>query len=170
VVKDEALGKRLHFIQNAAGAIPSPMDCFLVLRGIKTLHLRMQRHCENAAQIAEFLRAHPKVEKVYYPGFKDHTNHQVASKQMTAYGSMISFVPKSSDIETAKAIVKKLRYFSLGESLGGVESLVGHPATMTHAALPKEEREAQGILDGLLRLSIGIESVDDLMDDLNRAL
>lgn len=170
VVKDIELGKKLHFIQNAAGAIPSPMDCFLVLRGIKTLHLRMQRHCENAAQIAEFLRAHPKVEKVYYPGFKDHYNHQIAKKQMTSFGSMISFVPKSSDLESTKILVKKLKIFCLGVSLGGVESLVGHPVTMTHASVPKEEREALGIVDGLIRLSVGVEAVEDLIADLNGAL
>ncbi len=170
VVKDIELGKQLHFIQNAAGAIPSPMDCFLVLRGIKTLHLRMQRHCENAAQIANFLRAHPKVEKVYYPGFKDHYNHQVAKKQMTAFGSMISFVPKSSDLESTKILVKKLKIFCLGVSLGGVESLVGHPVTMTHASVPKAEREALGIVDGLIRLSVGVEAVEDLIADLDGAL
>ena len=170
VVKDVELGKKLHFIQNAAGAIPSPMDCFLVLRGIKTLHLRMQRHCENAAQIAEFLRAHPKVEKVYYPGFKDHYNHQIAKKQMTSFGSMISFVTKSSDLESTKILVKKLKIFCLGVSLGGVESLVGHPVTMTHASVPKEEREALGIVDGLIRLSVGVEAVEDLIADLNGAL
>lgn len=170
VVKDVELGKKLHFIQNAAGAIPSPMDCFLVLRGIKTLHLRMQRHCENAAQIAEFLRAHPKVEKVYYPGFKDHYNHQIAKKQMTSFGSMISFVPKSSDLESTKILIKKLKIFCLGVSLGGVESLVGHPVTMTHASVPKEEREALGIVDGLIRLSVGVEAVEDLIADLNGAL
>jgi len=170
VVKDVELGKKLHFIQNAAGAIPSPMDCFLVLRGIKTLHLRMQRHCENAAQIAEFLRAHPKVEKVYYPGFKDHYNHQIAKKQMTSFGSMISFVPKSSDLESTKILVKKLKIFCIGVSLGGVESLVGHPVTMTHASVPKEEREALGIVDGLIRLSVGVEAVEDLIADLNGAL
>lgn len=170
VVKDIELGKKLHFIQNAAGAIPSPMDCFLVLRGIKTLHLRMQRHCENAAQIAEFLRAHPKVEKVYYPGFKDHYNHQIAKKQMTSFGSMISFVPKSSDLESTKILIKKLKIFCLGVSLGGVESLVGHPVTMTHASVPKEEREALGIVDGLIRLSVGVEAVEDLIADLNGAL
>ena len=170
VVKDVELGKKLHFIQNAAGAIPSPMDCFLVLRGIKTLHLRMQRHCENAAQIAEFLRAHPKVEKVYYPGFKDHYNHQIAKKQMTSFGSMISFVPKSSDLESTKILVKKLKIFCLGVSLGGVESLVGHSVTMTHASVPKEEREALGIVDGLIRLSVGVEAVEDLIADLNGAL
>lgn len=170
VVKDVELGKKLHFIQNAAGAIPSPMDCFLVLRGIKTLHLRMQRHCENAAEIAEFLRAHPKVEKVYYPGFKDHYNHQIAKKQMTSFGSMISFVPKSSDLESTKILIKKLKIFCLGVSLGGVESLVGHPVTMTHASVPKEEREALGIVDGLIRLSVGVEAVEDLIADLNGAL
>ncbi|NVJ63231.1 MAG: PLP-dependent transferase [Flavobacteriaceae bacterium] len=170
VVKDVELGKKLHFIQNAAGAIPSPMDCFLVLRGIKTLHLRMQRHCENAAQIAEFLRAHPKVEKVYYPGFKDHYNHQIAKKQMTSFGSMISFVTKSSDLESTKILIKKLKIFCLGVSLGGVESLVGHPVTMTHASVPKEEREALGIVDGLIRLSVGVEAVEDLIADLNGAL
>ncbi len=170
VVKDVELGKKLHFIQNAAGAIPSPMDCFLVLRGIKTLHLRMQRHCENAAQIAAFLRTHPKVEKVYYPGFEDHHNHEVAKKQMTAFGSMISFVPKSSDLDSTKQLVKKLKLFCLGVSLGGVESLVGHPVTMTHASVPKEEREALGIVDGLIRLSVGVEAVEDLIEDLNRAL
>lgn len=170
VVKNKELAKRLYFIQRAAGAIPSPMDCFLVLRGIKTLHLRMQRHCENAVQIAEFLKSHPRVEKVYYPGFKELPSYEIAKKQMSVFGSMISFVPKSADIKSVKKFLKKLNYFSLGESLGGVESLVGHPATMTHASLPKEEREAQGIVDGLIRLSIGIEAVSDLIEDLNNAL
>ncbi len=170
VVKDEVLAEKLYFIQNASGAVCGPMDSFLVLRGIKTLHVRMQRHCENGKHIAEYLLAHPKIEKVYWPGFKDHPNHDVATKQMKAYGGMISFVPKGSSFNDAIAIVEKLKVFTLAESLGGVESLAGHPASMTHASIPKKEREKSGVVDSLIRLSVGIEDVQDLISDLEQAI
>jgi cystathionine beta-lyase len=170
VVKDAALADKLYFIQNASGAICGPMDSFLVLRGIKTLHVRMQRHCENAVAIAHFLAKHPKVEKVYWPGFEDHPNHKIAKKQMKAFGGMISFIPKGSSYTDTKTIVEKLKLFTLAESLGGVESLVGHPVSMTHASIPKEEREKLGVVDALIRLSVGIEDVEDLINDLNEAL
>ena len=166
VVKDEVLAEKLYFIQNASGAVCGPMDSFLVLRGIKTLHVRMQRHCENGKHIAEYLLTHPKIEKVYWPGFKDHPNHDVATKQMKAYGGMISFVPKGSSFKDAIAIVEKLKVFTLAESLGGVESLAGHPASMTHASIPKKEREKSGVVDSLIRLSVGIEDVQDLISDI----
>ena len=170
VVKDAALAEKLYFIQNASGAICGPMDSFLVLRGIKTLHVRMQRHCENGKQIAEFLLEHPKIEKVYWPGLKDHPNHEIAKKQMKAYGGMISFVPKGSSFKDSIAIVEKLKVFTLAESLGGVESLAGHPASMTHASIPKKEREKSGVVDSLIRLSVGIEDVQDLISDLEQAI
>ena len=170
VVKDEVLAEKLYFIQNASGAVCGPMDSFLVLRGIKTLHVRMQRHCENGKHIAEYLLTHPKIEKVYWPGFKDHPNHDVATKQMKAYGGMISFVPKGSSFKDAIAIVEKLKVFTLAESLGGVESLAGHPASMTHASIPKKEREKSGVVDSLIRLSVGIEDVQDLISDLEQAI
>lgn len=170
VVKEEALAEKLYFIQNASGAVCGPMDSFLVLRGIKTLHVRMQRHCENGKQIAEYLLAHPKIEKVYWPGFKNHPNHDVATKQMKAYGGMISFVPKGSSFKDAIAIVEKLKVFTLAESLGGVESLAGHPASMTHASIPKNEREKSGVVDSLIRLSVGIEDAQDLISDLEQAI
>lgn len=170
IVNDEALAQQLAFIQNACGAVPGPQDCFLVLRGIKTLHLRMERHCQNGASIAHFLRNHPKVEKVYWPGFEDHPNHAVAKKQMRGFGGMISFVIKGYKLEDALKVMENLHYFSLAESLGGVESLCGHPATMTHASIPKTEREKVGLVDSLIRLSVGIEDVDDLKEDLRKAL
>lgn len=170
IVNDEALAQQLAFIQNACGAVPGPQDCFLVLRGIKTLHLRMERHCQNGASIAHFLRNHPKVEKVYWPGFEDHPNHAVAKKQMRGFGGMISFVIKGYKLEDALKVMENLHYFSLAESLGGVESLCGHPATMTHASIPKAEREKVGLVDSLIRLSVGIEDVDDLKEDLKKAL
>lgn len=170
IVNDEALAQQLAFIQNACGAVPGPQDCFLVLRGIKTLHLRMERHCQNGASIAHFLRNHPKVEKVYWPGFEDHPNHAVAKKQMRGFGGMISFVIKGYKLEDALKVMENLHYFSLAESLGGVESLCGHPATMTHASIPKAEREKVGLVDSLIRLSVGIEDVDDLKEDLRKAL
>ncbi len=170
VVKDAALADKLYFIQNASGAICGPMDSFLVLRGIKTLHVRMQRHCENAVGVAHFLAKHPKVEKVYWPGFEGHPNHKIAKKQMKAFGGMISFIPKGSSYTDTKTIVEKLKLFTLAESLGGVESLVGHPVSMTHASIPKEEREKLGVVDALIRLSVGIEDVEDLINDLNQAL
>lgn len=170
VVKDEALAEKLYFIQNASGAVCGPMDSFLVLRGIKTLHVRMQRHCENGRAVAEFLRAHPGIEKVYWPGFEDHPNHDVAKKQMKDFGGMISFIPEGSSYEEAIKIVENLKVFTLAESLGGVESLAGHPASMTHASIPKEEREKAGVVDSLIRLSVGIEDADDLINDLKNAI
>jgi len=170
VVKETQLAKRLLFIQNASGAICGPMDSFLVLRGIKTLHLRMQRHCENGREIAYFLKGHPLVEKVYWPGFEDHPNFAVAKAQMKDFGGMISFVPKDNSLTGAKKILEKLQLFTLAESLGGVESLAGHPASMTHASIPKEIRVANGVVDGLIRLSVGIEDVRDLIADIEQAL
>ncbi len=170
VVKDKELAEKLYFIQNASGAVCGPMDSFLTLRGIKTLHVRMQRHCENGEAIANYLAKHPKIEKVYWPGFKSHPNHEVARKQMKGFGGMISFIPKGSSFEDAVKIVEKLQVFTLAESLGGVESLAGHPASMTHASIPKEEREKSGVVDGLIRLSVGIEDVDDLIADLEQAI
>jgi cystathionine beta-lyase len=170
VVKDKDVAEKLYFIQNASGAICGPMDSFLVLRGIKTLHVRMQRHCENGRAIAEYLRNHPKVEKVYWPGFTDHPNYDIAKKQMKDFGGMISFVPKGGNYNDAIKIIERLRVFTLAESLGGVESLAGHPASMTHASLPKEEREKSGVVDTLIRLSVGIEDSEDLIADLDQAL
>lgn len=170
VVNDKELADRLYFIQNASGAVCGPMDSFLVLRGIKTLHVRMQRHCENGTAIAQYLAKHPKIEKVYWPGFEDHPNHDIAKSQMNGFGGMISFVPKGSSYEDAIKIVEKLKLFTLAESLGGVESLAGHPASMTHASIPKEEREKSGVVDSLIRLSVGIEDVEDLMADLEQAI
>jgi cystathionine beta-lyase len=170
VVKDKELADQLYFIQNASGAVCGPMDSFLVLRGIKTLHVRMQRHCENGRAIAEYLADHPKIEKVYWPGFPDHPNHEIAKSQMKDFGGMISFVPKGGNYDDAIKIVEKLQLFTLAESLGGVESLAGHPASMTHASIPKKEREKSGVVDALIRLSVGIEDKDDLIDDLRKAL
>ena len=170
VVKDKGLADQLYFIQNASGAICGPMDSFLVLRGIKTLHVRMQRHCENGRAVAEFLAIHPKIEKVYWPGFPSHPNHEVARMQMKDFGGMISFVPKGGKYQEAIRIIEKLRIFTLAESLGGVESLAGHPASMTHASIPKEEREKSGVVEALIRLSVGIEDKEDLIDDLRQAI
>jgi cystathionine beta-lyase len=170
VVKDDELAKRLYFIQNSSGAVCGPMDSFLVLRGIKTLHLRMQRHCENGKAVAEFLQAHPVVDKVYWPGFSDHPNHYVAKKQMRDFGGMLSFTTVDDNYEKAKKFVSNVRVFRLAESLGGVESLCGHPASMTHAAIPKEERVKTGVKDSLVRLSVGVENIDDLIADLSHAL
>ncbi len=167
---NDDLKDRLAFIQNSCGATPGPMDCFLTLRGIKTLHIRMQRHCENGAKIAHWLKNHPKVGDVYWPGFESHPNHAVAKKQMKDFGGMISFTLKDDAIEKALTFLKSTHLFALAESLGGVESLVGHPATMTHASIPKAEREANGLKDSLIRLSVGIEHVDDLIADLEGAL
>ncbi len=167
---DEALAKEMYRIQNSSGAITSPMDSFLVLRGIKTLHLRMQRHCENGERIARFLKEHPKVDQVFWPGFEDHPNHEIAKRQMRGFGGMISFSLVGNQLEDALKLVENLKVFYLAESLGGVESLAGHPVSMTHAAIPKEEREKTGIVDSLIRLSVGIEDVDDLIEDLNNAL
>ena len=170
VVNDIDLAERLAFIQNASGAVPGPMDCFLTLRGIKTLSVRMQRHCENAAAIAHFLNKHPKIEKVYWPGFENHPNHNVAKKQMKDFGGMLSFVTKGADYNAAIKIVERLEMFTLAESLGGVESLAGHPASMTHASIPKAIREKSGVVDALVRLSVGIEDVRDLILDLEQAI
>ena len=170
VVKDEELAERIGFIQNASGAICGPMDSFLTLRGIKTLHVRMQRHCENAAAIAHFLKQHSKIEKVYWPGFEEHPNHGVAKAQMNDYGGMLSFVTKGGDYNAAIKIIESLKLFTLAESLGGVESLAGHPASMTHASIPKELREKSGVVDSLIRLSVGIEDVRDLIEDLKQAI
>lgn len=170
VVKDKALADQLYFIQNASGAVCGPMDSFLVLRGIKTLHVRMQRHCENGIAIADYLANHPKIEKVYWPGFKDHPNHDIAKDQMNGFGGMISFITKGSNYDDAIKIVEKLQLFTLAESLGGVESLAGHPASMTHASIPKIEREKSGVVDALIRLSVGIEDATDLIADLEQAI
>ena len=170
VVKDEKLAERIGFIQNASGAICGPMDSFLTLRGIKTLHVRMQRHCENAAAIAHFLKQHSKIQKVYWPGFEEHPNHGVAKAQMNDYGGMLSFVTRGGDYNAAIKIIESLKLFTLAESLGGVESLAGHPASMTHASIPKELREKSGVVDSLIRLSVGIEDVRDLIEDLKQAI
>lgn len=170
IVNDDALAKRLAFIQNASGAVPGPQDCFLVLRGLKTLHIRMQRHCENAKVISSWLESHPKVGKVYYPGLASHEGHLLASRQMRGYGGMISFELKGDDYAQAVLVMENLKIFSLGESLGGVESLCTHPASMTHASIPKNEREKTGLKDTLIRLSVGIEDVEDLIADLQQAI
>lgn len=170
VVKDKELADKLYFIQNASGAICGPMDSFLVLRGLKTLHVRMQRHCENGKAVAEFLSKHPKVEKVYWPGLEEHPNHDIAKTQMKDFGGMLSFVTKGNNYEEAIKIVERLKVFTLAESLGGVESLAGHPASMTHASIPKEQREQNGIVDALIRLSVGIEDEADLIADLKQAI
>jgi cystathionine beta-lyase len=170
VTSNRKIADDIYRIQNSSGAIAGPMDCFLVLRGIKTLHLRMQRHCENGARIADFLQSHPKVENVYWPGLKTHVNHHIAKSQMNDFGGMLSFTLKGNKLEDALNILKQVKIFALAESLGGVESLIGHPVTMTHAAIPKESREKSGVIDGLIRLSIGIEDVEDLIEDLNQAL
>ena len=170
VVRDAALAERLSFIQNASGAVCGPLDAFLVLRGIKTLHVRMQRHCENGEKIARFLADHPAVDRVYWPGFESHPNHEVAKRQMNGFGGMISFVQQDDSLEKATQTIEKLKLFTLAESLGGVESLAGHPASMTHASIPKAEREKSGVVDGLIRLSVGIEDSNDLIADLKQAL
>lgn len=170
IVNSKELADQLHFIQNASGAVPGPQDCFLILRGIKTLHVRVQRACENAEKIAGFLASHPKVSKVYYPGFAHHKNHDIAKKQMKMFGAMVSFDLHENTIEAANKVLSSTHYFSLAESLGGVESLIGHPATMTHASIPKEERLKVGLTDSLIRLSVGIEDVEDLIEDLKQAL
>ncbi|MBV1925450.1 MAG: cystathionine gamma-synthase [Dokdonia sp.] len=170
IVKDKELADRLYFIQNASGAICGPQDSFLALRGIKTLHVRMQRHCENGKAIALFLKDHPKVDKVYWPGFEDHPNHAIAKEQMDDFGGMISFTTKEDSLAGAVSVVEKFKIFTLAESLGGVESLAGHPASMTHASIPKAEREKTGVKDSLIRLSVGIEDIDDLIADIDQAL
>lgn len=170
VVKDEKLANKLYFIQNASGAVPGPQDCFLVLRGIKTLHVRMERHCENGKAVAMALKENPKVANVYWPGFEDHPSHKIAKEQMSDYGGMVSFTTAAGTLESAVKVIENLKVFTLAESLGGVESLAGHPATMTHASIPKEDREKVGIVDALIRLSVGIEDIDDLLADLEQAL
>ncbi|WP_299520706.1 cystathionine gamma-synthase [Winogradskyella sp.] len=170
VVKDKDLADKLYFIQNASGAVCGPQDSFLVLRGIKTLHIRMQRHCENGKAVAEYLASHPKIGKVYWPGFESHPNHDVAKSQMKDFGGMVSFTTEGNDYEGAIRIVERLKIFTLAESLGGVESLAGHPASMTHASIPKEEREKTGVVDSLIRLSVGIEDEEDLIADLKQAI
>ncbi|MGO3706413.1 MAG: trans-sulfuration enzyme family protein [Mesonia hippocampi] len=169
-VKDKALADKLYFIQNASGGVAGPQDSFLVLRGIKTLHLRMQRHCENGKAVAEYLAQHPKVDKVYWPGFETHPNHEIAKKQMRDFGGMLSFTTKNNSLEEAISFVEKLKVFTLAESLGGVESLAGHPASMTHASIPAEERVKTGVVDSLVRLSVGVEDKEDLINDLKQAL
>lgn len=170
MMNDADLREKLYFIQKSSGAVPGPMDCFLVLRGIKTLHVRMQRHCENGEKIAHFLRNHPAVGKVYWCGFEDHPGYAIASKQMRGFGGMMSFTLKDDSVENAIRVLSSTRVFALAESLGGVESLINHPASMTHASIPREERLKNGLTDSLIRLSVGIEDADDLIDDLNRAI
>ena len=170
ITNDKALDDKIGYIQNSAGAIPGPNDCFLVLRGIKTLHIRMDRHCENGKKIALFLKDHPSVDQVFWPGFIEHPNHQVAKKQMRQFGGMISFTLKNDHIDFAFKLMRKLKLFKLAESLGGVESLIGHPASMTHASIPKEERLKSGLTDSLIRLSVGIEDIEDLIEDLKQAI
>jgi cystathionine beta-lyase/cystathionine gamma-synthase len=170
VMNDDSLREQLYFIQKSTGAVPGPMDCFLVLRGIKTLHVRMQRHCENGEKVAHFLRNHPKVGKVYWCGFEDHPNFDIAKKQMRGYGGMMSFTLKDDNVDTAKKFLSSTKVFALAESLGGVESLVNHPASMTHASIPREERIKNGLSDSLIRLSVGIEDVEDLISDLEQAI
>lgn len=170
VCNDDVLAERLAFIQNSCGAVPGPQDCFLTLRGIKTLHVRMRQHCENGRLIAHYLRNHPAVEKVYWPGFEDHPNHEIAKSQMRDFGGMMSFTLKNDSIEAANRLLSSTHLFSLAESLGGVESLIGHPASMTHASIPREERLKTGVVDSLIRLSVGIEDADDLIHDLEQAL
>jgi cystathionine beta-lyase/cystathionine gamma-synthase len=170
VMNDQSLRDQLYFIQKSCGAVPGPMDCFLVLRGIKTLHLRMQRHCENGEKIAHFLRNHSSVSKVFWCGFNDHPNYAVAKQQMKGFGGMMSFELKNDSPENVKRVLSSTHLFSLAESLGGVESLINHPASMTHASIPREERLKNGLTDSLIRLSVGVEDADDLIDDLNTAI
>lgn len=170
VTNDKTLHERLAFIQNSCGAIPGPQDCFLVLRGIKTLHLRMERHCQNGQKVAEYLAQHPKIGKVYWPGFEDHPNHQIAKDQMKGFGGMISFTFLEDDMDLTFRVLERFKVFALAESLGGVESLANHPASMTHGSVPKEERLKVGLLDSLIRLSVGIEDADDLIADLEQAI
>ena len=170
MLNDKDLREQLYFIQKSCGAVPGPMDCFLVLRGIKTLHVRMKQHCENGAAVAQFLRNHPKVERVYWCGFTDHPNYDIAKTQMRGFGGMMSFTLKDESIEAAYKVLSGTKVFSLAESLGGVESLINHPASMTHASIPREERIKNGLSDGLIRLSVGIEDAEDLIEDLNQAI
>jgi cystathionine beta-lyase/cystathionine gamma-synthase len=170
VMNDQELRDQLYFIQKSTGAVPGPQDCFLVLRGIKTLHVRMQRHCENGEKVAAYLRQHPKVAKVYWCGFSDHPNHDIAKKQMRGFGGMMSFTLKDDSIAAATKVLSSTKIFSLAESLGGVESLINHPASMTHASIPREQRIANGLADGLIRLSVGIEDAEDIIADLAQAI
>ena len=170
MMNDQGLKEQLYFIQKSCGAVPGPQDCFLVLRGIKTLHVRMQRHCENGNRIAHHLRQHPKIGKVYWCGFEDHPNYAIARKQMRDFGGMMSFTLKDDNVDTAKKVLSSTKLFALAESLGGVESLINHPASMTHASIPREERIKNGLSDSLIRLSVGIEDVEDLIEDLNQAI
>lgn len=170
ITSNESIAKEIYRIQNSSGAVCGPMDSFLVLRGIKTLHLRMQRHCENGEKIARFLVSHPLIDKVYWPGLESHTNHEVAKNQMNGFGGMISFTLVGDDLDMAKKVVSNTELFTLAESLGGVESLIGHPSTMTHASIPKEERVKSGVVDSLIRLSVGVEDSTDLISDLENAL
>ena len=170
VMNDQDLRDQLYFIQKSTGAVPGPQDCFLVLRGIKTLHVRMQRHCENGEKVAAYLRQHPKVAKVYWCGFTDHPNHDIAKKQMRGFGGMMSFTLKDDSIAAATKVLSNTKIFSLAESLGGVESLINHPASMTHASIPREQRIANGLTDGLIRLSVGIEDAEDIIADLEQAI
>jgi len=170
MLNDEETYKKLWFIYNACGATPGPMDSFLVLRGIKTLHLRMKAHCENGRKVAEFLKAHPRIDKIYWPGFTDHPNHAVAAKQMRDFGGMISVTIKGATLEDTFKVASSFKVFTLAESLGGVESLINHPATMTHGSIPKEVREKVGVVDSLLRFSVGVEDIDDLLEDIEQAL
>ncbi len=170
VTNDDKLHEQIYFVLNSCGANPGPMDCFLVMRGIKTLHLRMERHCFNGRKIAEFLKTHPRIEKIYWPAFTDHPNHEIAKKQMRDFGGMISIVLKGASLEDTFKIASSFKVFSLAESLGGVESLINHPVTMTHASIPKAERDKAGVVDNLLRLSVGVEDVEDLIEDLKQAL
>ena len=170
IMNDATLNEKLTFIQNSCGAVPGPQDCFLVLRGLKTLHIRMQRHCENGEKIANWLRSNSKVDKVYWCGFQDHPNYAVAKKQMRGFGGMISFTLKDDSMEAADKVLSTTKLFSLAESLGGVESLIGHPASMTHASIPREERIKNGLTDSLIRLSVGIEDIEDLIEDLDNAI
>lgn len=170
LTSNQDLYERLAFIQNSCGAVPGPMDSFLVLRGLKTLHLRMKAHCDNGRKVAEYLKTHPKVELVYWPGFADHPNHEIAKKQMRDFGGMLSFSTKDANLESTFKLASSFKVFALAESLGGVESLINHPATMTHASIPKAEREKAGVTDNLLRLSVGVEDIEDLLADLEQAL
>src|SRR5690606_24352114 len=170
IVNSEELYKQLFFYYNACGGTPGPQDCFLALRGIKTLHLRMRAHCENGRKVAEFLKNHDSIAKVYWPGFPDHPNHEVAKRQMRDFGGMISIELKDKSLENTFRVASSFKVFSLAESLGGVESLINHPATMTHGSIPKEVREKVGVVDNLIRLSVGVEDVDDLLEDLEQAL
>ncbi len=170
IMNDEALREQLYFIQKSCGAVPGPQDCFLVLRGIKTLHVRMQRHCENGEKVAHSLRNNPAVDKVYWCGFEDHPGYAVAKKQMRGFGGMMSFTLKDDSAENAKRVLSSTKVFALAESLGGVESLINHPATMTHASIPREERIKNGLSDSLIRLSVGIEDAEDLIEDLKQAI